>query len=67
MTELPITVIWRELVASYAEYVQELENECNGLIGLASAHGWRGTDEKIKRGAELRERITRLRSELPLG
>jgi hypothetical protein len=65
MAQLPIVRTFCDLIAAYAEYVGQLEDECKSLGGLASAHGWRCPPERVKRGEELRAKIAELRDELP--
>ena len=53
-----------ELIAAYDEYVALLEKAEGGLIGLAYAHGYRGSPEQAAQGKALREKIASLKSRI---
>ena len=50
-----------DIIGVYDEYVKLLGEEIDSFIGLAMAHGWKSTEERIKRGKELRTRIAALK------
>jgi hypothetical protein len=50
-----------ELVAKLDEYIARLDKEIDSLVGIASVHGWRSTEEAIADGIRLRAEIEALR------
>ena len=55
----------KELEEAYEEYIALLERVESSVSGYMAAHGWTqiGSDEDIKRGEELREKIARLKKQ----
>jgi hypothetical protein len=43
------------------EYIDLLGEEIHSMLGIAYAHGWSSSEERIKRGNELREKINSLK------
>ena len=56
----------KELIETYEEYIKLLGKENNSLISLAFVHGWRTSEEDIKKGEELRAKIKELKDSLSL-
>ena len=58
----------KELEEAYEEYIALLERVESSVSGYMAAHGWTqiGSDEDIKRGEELREKIARLKKQKEL-
>jgi hypothetical protein len=54
----------QKLIAAYDEYIKLLEESEKGMIGLAYVHGYRCPENLVSRGAELREKIARLKTTL---
>jgi hypothetical protein len=46
------------------EYIDLLHDEISGLVGIAHVHGWRSSQERIKLGAQIRDRIAALEKKL---
>jgi len=53
-----------EFLQTMAMYNALLAEECKSMQGIAWAHGWRSTEEKIKAGEDLRKKITLLTQKL---
>lgn len=51
-----------ELFRVQSEYIKLLEKECGNLLGIAHVHGYRASDEDVKKGIELRDKINELQS-----
>ena len=54
----------KELIEAYDEYIALLSKSEAGFMGLAYSHGYRCPPELVKRGEELRAKITDLKSKL---
>ena len=53
-----------ELCRTQAVYSALLAEELKSCQGIAWAHGWRSTEEKIKAGENLRKKINELTTKL---
>lgn len=54
------------LIETQKEYIKLLGEEINSMAGICFAHGMRSSDERIKRGEELRKKITKIEKELEI-
>jgi hypothetical protein len=52
----------KELIEAYDEYIALLEKAEASMFGLAHAHGYRCPDKLVKKGQELRAKISDLKS-----
>ena len=54
----------RRMLELKEQYINLLNEDTEGMIGLAFAHGWRCPDRIVLRGVELREQMDAIRKEL---
>lgn len=53
---------YKELIKAQEEYITLLGDEINSMCGIASVHGWESKNSQA--GAELREKIEKIKAEL---
>jgi len=56
--------LYEELLQTMAIYNLLLAKELESCQGIAWAHGWRSTEEKIKAGIDLRKKVIELTQKL---
>lgn len=54
--------LYKELAQAHEKYIDVLNDEINGLIGLAIAHGWKSRN--VERGELCRATINALKAQL---